>query len=95
MLFEIGTERSRPGKKGADATFVHLAQDGDSLAGHGRQLIEIVLGAFAAFEGASLCFGNYDQIAAALREGTADYLFGATTKPASIITDIGNGSRNS
>ncbi|OKO91509.1 hypothetical protein AC629_02565 [Bradyrhizobium sp. NAS80.1] len=44
-------------------------------------------------DGGAIVFGNYDQIAAALKEGKVDYLFGATTKPASVITDIGNGPR--
>jgi uncharacterized protein len=44
-------------------------------------------------DGGTVVFGNYDQIAAVIKEGKVDYLFGATTKPASIITDIGNGPR--
>jgi uncharacterized protein len=44
-------------------------------------------------DGGGVVFGNYDQIAGALKDGKVDYLFGATTKPADVIRDIGNGSR--
>jgi TRAP transporter TAXI family solute receptor len=46
-----------------------------------------------ASDGGSVVHGNYDQIAAAIKDGKVDYLFGATTKPANVIRDIGNGSR--
>jgi len=44
-------------------------------------------------DGGKVAFGSYDEIAAALKTSEADYLFGATTKPAAIIADIGNGPR--
>ncbi len=43
--------------------------------------------------GGHVVFGDYDTIAAALRGGEVDYLFGATTKPAGIIRHIGEGPR--
>jgi uncharacterized protein len=45
-------------------------------------------------DGGTVVFGNYDQIAAAIKEGKVDYLFGATTKPANVIKDIGDGPRD-
>ena len=44
-------------------------------------------------DGGKVAFGSYDEIAAALKTSEVDYLFGATTKPAAIIADIGNGPR--
>jgi uncharacterized protein len=36
---------------------------------------------------------NYDDLVAALKDGEVDYLFGATTKPATIIAEAGDGLR--
>ncbi|HEV2652634.1 MAG TPA: TAXI family TRAP transporter solute-binding subunit [Rhizomicrobium sp.] len=44
-------------------------------------------------DGGLVIHGNYDEIAAALKDGKVDYLFGATTKPAAIIASIGEGPR--
>lgn len=43
--------------------------------------------------GGHVVFGDYDNIAAAIRGAETDYLFGATTKPAQVIRHIGEGPR--
>jgi TRAP transporter TAXI family solute receptor len=46
-----------------------------------------------AENGGSVIHGDYNQIVSAIKDGSADYLFGATTKPAAIITEVGEGPR--
>ncbi len=46
-----------------------------------------------AGDGGRVVHGTYDEIVAALTRGKADYLFGATTKPAVIIAEAGAGAR--
>jgi TRAP transporter TAXI family solute receptor len=46
-----------------------------------------------ARDGGRVVHGTYDEIVAALKDGEADYLFGATTKPAAIIAEAGAGAR--